>query len=1065
MDPEKQFLYKLQRFDVFLRDVIEPAVYAAAHPLQVEAHQCVDPIPFQEAISRTYSPVRTGWVWGPVWSTCWFRVRGSVPREMANQTVVLRFSTDTEALVWLPPPRSAGAAAPLQGLDVNRDAVRLFEPAAGGETIELYVEAACNHLFGDRGLQWDPPEVHRRWQSATPGRLDRCELAVLDEAVWRLRWVYAFALQLVKELPHGSPRARQLFDALRACTNRIPDDDVAAAAAEATRELESVVRMPASEGVSICHAVGHAHIDTAWLWPIRETKRKCQRTFATALRNMERFPEFRFLCSQAQQYAWLEETSPPLFAQLKQRVLEGRWEPGGAMWIEPDCTAPSGEALIRQILHADRYWRSRFGDAKGRQRFLYLPDTFGFPAQLPQIMRLAGLDTFITNKLHWNDTNPFPFTTFIWRGLDGSEVVAHNTPGMDYNATNTPRELSRGEKTLRSREMGSTEGPPRWLQPFGFGDGGGGPTDWNILNAELAADCEGLPRVRASTVGEFCDALQRDIAAARADDPAKVPVHEGELYLELHRGTYTTHARIKQANGECEELLRQAEILMFAGPSRLSGAEESAARAELDRAWKLLLLNQFHDILPGSSIGWVYEDAARDYEEIRRVAQRLIDRGMRHWSSHLNGDGFGDAVCVFNLSNGSPGAYGVVDGELLPLNKIAPMSVRVIDWSQRRAEYGGTPLGPDDMVHRDGLRAWNSRIAVEFDDAGRLADLRSESGQSSAVSATGQSTGPGSCRINQLVLYEDRPRLWDAWDIDAEYIEKAERIDGACERTIVHDAPERLAIRFSRSIGRRSRLSQTFTMLAHSGHIDVETEVDWQENHRLLRVLFPIDPDAPHVELGTQFGSRQIATDRDGPVERAAFELPFHRFISDQVSGLTVVFPDRHGASVNRGVVGVSLLRSPTYPDPNADRGLHRFRYAISPTATITRWGMEADAIMRPLRLGPRPSGTDRAQRGWKVLETGLTVEAIKPAAEGDGLIVRLLNDRAVGHGRCPVKWQMPVTAVEPVDALERPIKMTGFEHRAAESLSVFPIRGYEVVTLAVTRAEPGSTFNPPRAT
>ncbi|MFN7019692.1 MAG: alpha-mannosidase, partial [Phycisphaerales bacterium] len=312
MDPTKQYHGLLQRFEVFCRDVLEPAVFPVTHPLEAAAWQCAEPVPFAEAMGATYSPVRPGWEWGPVWSTCWFRVRGEVPQSMSGRTVVLRFSTDTEALVWIPTPGTPSNGTPIHGLDANRDAVRLLEPAGGGEKIDLYVEAACNHLFGDRGLQWDPPEIHRRWSSRTPGRLDRCELAVLDETVWRLKWVYTFALQLARELPSDSARSRQLFGALRRCSNAIPDDRVAQTARKALEELESAVRVHAGGGASLCHAIGHAHIDTAWLWPIRETRRKCIRTFSTALRNMERFPEYTFLCSQAQQYAWLEETSPEL---------------------------------------------------------------------------------------------------------------------------------------------------------------------------------------------------------------------------------------------------------------------------------------------------------------------------------------------------------------------------------------------------------------------------------------------------------------------------------------------------------------------------------------------------------------------------------------------------------------------------------------------------------------------------------------------------------------------------------------------------------------------------------
>jgi len=1072
MDPggkQKQFHQQLQRFEVFCRDAIEPAMHPITHPLEVAAYQCSEPIPFAQAAAMCYAKVGVGWEWGPVWSTCWFRVRGTVPASMSGKVIALRFSTDTEALAWMPTSGTPRRGTPLQGLDVNRDTVRLAAGRGGaaGDSVEVYIEAACNHLFGDRGLQWDPPEVHRRWNSATPGRLDRCELATIDETVSRLKWVYTFALQMARALPHDSPRAARLQAALRRCTNAIPDDRVAGTAAGALAELEAVVRSGVAADASACYAVGHAHIDTAWLWPIRETRRKCLRTFASTLRLMERFPHYRFLCSQAQQYEWLEENSPELFAQVKRRVAEGRWEPGGAMWIEPDCNVPSGESLIRQILYADRYWRDKFGDERGKQRFLYLPDTFGFPPQLPQIMRLAGLDTFITNKLHWNDTNVFPHTTFIWRGLDGSEVVGHNTPGKDYNATMTPAELLRGHKTLldtaaSGRQKQTNPGDPcaiPWLQPFGFGDGGGGPTEWNILNAQLAAGSEGLPSVRFSSVGEFCDALHAGVTEARAIDAARVPVYEGELYLELHRGTLTTHARIKQANAECEELLRQAEILTFAGPTRISADENKAARTTLDRAWKLLLLNQFHDILPGSSIAWVYQDAERDYAEIRELARPLIERGMGKWAQSLTSVDEAEPACLFNLSNGSPGAFDRVDDRVVAVHTAAPMSVRVVDRASLNSTIAEIPIEGDLLISREGLRLSHRWFAMEFDRAGRIEwmQVSQEGGNAGDVPAiSGQD--PDSVAINQVALYEDRPRLWDAWDIDAEHIEKAEHFTTDCDHEFVCDTPERVSIRFTRRFGRDSRISQTFTLLAANKHVTVDTEVDWREEHRLLRVLFPVAPGAESVRVGTQFGYRDVATDRSSAIAAAAFEIPFHRFMSDQTSGLSLAFPDRHGASVRERVMGVSLLRASRYPDPTADIGLHRFRYAISADEAFAEWGRQAEAFVRPLRIGPPPRlpsrSTDPTRRGWTAIETGLNVEAIKPAHDDDRLIVRLVNRSELATQRCPVTWGFPVDRVEPVDLLEQPTSLDGFAHDAAENLTVFHMRPFQIVTLAVTRVD-----------
>ena len=547
-----------QRFAVFADQVLEPAAYPTVAPLDVAAYQCPTRIPYAEAIQQSYHPVELGWRWGPVWSTCWFHLTGRVPAEMAGQTVALRFSCGTEALLW-------EAGIPRQGLDVNHQARVLLPTAAGNEDVDLLIEAACNRRLGVTTFWWDEQEIRHRWAEPKPGRLTRCELAVYNDAAWRLWHTYNFARQLMLLYSDDVERGRRLRDGLQRALLHIDDQDVAASTPAAQQILADAIRGQAPASQTRCFAVGHAHIDTAWLWPIRETKRKCLRTFSTVLDLMERYPRFRFVCSQAQQYAWLEETSPELFEQVAARVRDGRWEAGGAMWIEPDCNVPSGESLVRQILYGTRYWRDKFGD-HAPQRYLYLPDTFGFPASLPQIARLAGLETFITTKLSWNETNEFPHANFCWRGIDGSEILAHCTPGQDYNATTAPHELIRGEKNAARMDHARAG---VWLQPFGHGDGGGGPTDWAIEFAQLAQNCEGLPRVELARVDDFCDELHAQYRTRQAAGH-DWPVWDGELYLELHRGTFTTQSWIKQANRRAEWNLRVAEWLTFAGPAPLA---------------------------------------------------------------------------------------------------------------------------------------------------------------------------------------------------------------------------------------------------------------------------------------------------------------------------------------------------------------------------------------------------------------------------------------------------------------------------------------------------------------
>ncbi|MBS0198623.1 MAG: alpha-mannosidase [Planctomycetes bacterium] len=1046
----------ISRYQTFLRDVLDPAVYPAAAPLQVLAHQLpdpkADPITPAAALALTFSPVEIGWNWGPKWSSTWFRIQGAVPATMKGRSVCLRFSSGTEAQVWT---LAGGAWTPLQGLDVNRDRLPLFESAAGGEPVDILIEAACNHPFGVTGFEWDGPEVHARWNSPTPGRLERAELAVFDADAWRLRHSYAFALGLLKELPENSNRAQDLFGALRRATNAcIPGNP--SSVKNSQEILDESLSRAAAGSTTTCHAVGHAHIDTAWLWPIRETKRKCLRSFSNQLRLMEQYPEYNFLCSQAQQYAWVEENSPELFAQISARVAEGRWEPGGAMWIEPDANCPSGESLVRQILHGTRYWTTKFGE-KAAQTFLYLPDTFGFPASLPQIMTQAGLSMFITNKMIWNRSNVFPHTTFVWTGIDGSSVLAHNTPGHDYNAVNTPKELHRGEINHRNRDrVQSQDGGAIWLQPFGFGDGGGGPTDWSILNAQLAADCDGMPRVKLSTVADFIEEVT-DRAAQSFGTPEALPEWSGELYLEIHRGTLTSQAWIKAANRRAEEDLRFCELLTFAGPVRPAPDAAKQAAAKLDTAWKTLLLNQFHDILPGSSIGWVYEDSRRDFARINKVTDALTDKGTTAWLSALSTKSMKKPVGVFNPCSVPRSGVVDIDDEPAFVRSVPALGVAVTD---RSLPHGCVPVTVEDHPNEDSIVLSNGLVRAEIDFDGTIRRLSRAGGRELAeFDALTKEHLP----INELVLYEDIPHMWDAWDIDPSYIEKPIPVNDP-DRVIeiVSEHPLRCAVRVTQKLGESSRIEQTYVLDAGSPRIDVISKVNWRESRKLLRALFPIDVRANNATYDIQFGHIQRPTHRNTTWDAAKFEVCAHRWmdLSDRGAGLSILNDSKYGHSCHGNVLGLSLLRAPKHPDPNADIGEHEFTYSLMPhdgdwrAAGVDR---EAEALNNPLlayALTPDEDGP--LGTSWSPFNlscdsgVAVAIAAFKRAEGSDQLILRLWESHA-GRGTLCIRWNLPVKSVTPVNLLESPTELDGFEHNG--NTTRITLRAFQIVSLAVTLA------------
>ena len=1034
--------YAAIRFEAFVTDVLLPAAFPERQELAAGAWQTPERVTPGHAFGQAFEPVQIGWRWGPAWSTAWFRLRGSLPASFAGKRVALRFSSGTEALLWKD-------GVPHQGFDPYRNLAFLWERAPESAELDLLVEAACNLPLGVSTFWWEAEEHHARWREEKPGRLEGAELVTFDEQVWRFAQGFDTARKLLAALPEHDARAHELDRGLRALMARLPVRGAPGAMHAACNalfpELAALLMGRGPAGPVACDAVGHAHIDTAWLWPVAETKRKCLRTFANVLRLQERYPHFHFLCSQAQQYAWVEEGSPELFAQIADRVREGRWEAAGAMWIEPDATCPSGESFVRQVLHGCRYWGERFG-AAAPQRFLYLPDTFGFPASLPQVMAQAGIDTFITNKMSWCESNRFPNVTFRWRGIDGTEILSHLTPGHNYNSPIEPRDFQHGVRMLVEQDGARI---PAYLQPFGFGDGGGGPTAEQIERANVAARCEGLPRTEQKSVHAFCEDLhraQRELRQRGQD----VRTWDGELYLELHRGTYTSQAWIKEANRRAECELRLAEALACARAGVAGAAAAEDARVALDGAWKLVLLNQFHDILPGSSIKAVYDDARVQMAEARGTAMRGVQRGMA-WIGGERGSGGRDRVVAFNpASTPQTGTLATEEGDVLAV-RVPPMGVQVID--PLRAPV------PDerDAACVEGDRTLrNSFLRATIDDAGRIGELR-RADDGRAANAGGD--GGGVLPLNQLVLYEDRPRRWEAWDTDRDYQEQATRIMGAAERiAVTKRTSAECEITVERPLGRASRLVQRYRLRAGSPRLDIVTDVEWHEEQRLLRALFPCDVRARRATFGIQFGHVERATHDNTSWERAQFEVPGHSWmdLSEPGLGVAVLDDGKFGRSAKHGTLGLSLLKAPNFPDPTADRGHHRFTYSVMVHHGCWRAaGVDAQAeqLNNPLVGVMASSGGTAVPDGWQAVDVRadgaahVEIAALKPSEAPGGVALRLVEVRG-GAGTVTVRWGFPVGEVLPTDLFERPTGVDGFEHDASTGTTRFSVRPFRIVTL-----------------
>ncbi len=1034
--------YLALRFENFAREVLAPAARPLRAPLQAAVHQPPGPIPWEEARKASYRPVEPGFRWGPAWSTAWFRLAGNVPPAMAGLPVALRFSSGTEALLW-------EEGTPKRGFDPYREEVLLFPRAAGGQKVDCLVEAACNKPLGATVFWWEDREVHKRWSEARPGRLEACELVALDREMERFLAKYEFALKTALALPEEAPRWREILLGLREITARIPADSPREAALALEKELDALLAGGPALSATTCFATGHAHIDTAWLWPVSETRRKLLRTWSNVLELMEEFPDFRFLASQAQHYAFVEEDAPALFEKIRARVAEGRWEAGGAMWVEADCNCPSGESLVRQILFGVTYWKERFGEA-APQSFLWLPDTFGFPASLPQVMKLAGLETFLTNKMSWCERNRFPFTTFRWRGIDGTEVLAHLTPGEDYNASLEPAELLRGEARLLEND-GRAAGPRRllsrkWLQPFGHGDGGGGPTRESARRAELAGRCAGLPRVKQARAEGFCRALHEERARVLGEGGPDLPAWDGELYLENHRGTFTSQAWIKAANARAERRLRALEALAASLPG---DSPLPALASRLEEAWKILLLHQFHDILPGSSIQAVYEDARAAFARLDSLLSEMEEETRHALEPHLDLSAAEIPLLAFNPGS-SPRSGLVRAGSLTAwAENLPPLSVTLLD--------AAAPLPEREPVRLRGRTMENGILRVEIGPGGDLA-LLERIGAPAPINAP--APGGGLLPLGALAAFEDRPRRWEAWDLDFDYEDKPlpfEEPPG--EIQVLEAGPLRGAIRVKRRF-RRSAIQQTFILEAGSPRVDVETRVDWREERTLLRLLFPTRIRAAHATFGIQFGHVERPTHRNTSWEEARFEVPGQGWMDLSQPGLGLAVLDdgtRFGRSCLGGTLGLSLLRGPRFPDPTSDVGVHLFRYALLPHGGDWRRARvpeEAEALSDPLlawkpgRKGGGPPGQTRRLPFEIRLPRGGFVEiaAFKSALSGRGKILRLVER----HGALtPVEiaWKALPARLETVNLLEEPILREGFRKKTGGK-AAFTLRPFEILTL-----------------
>ena len=982
-----------------------PAIELGTSGLQVTSRTLPgEPEPFDAAVAGEFTHFQVGDPWGPAWSTTWFRLQGAVPPEWRGRRVevAVDLGFDPGAGPGFQAEGLAFAADGryLKGIEPRNQYVTVTADAEGGEAVDIYVEAAANPdiiakaflptNLGDKRTAPDRPLYV----------LKRAMLTTRDPEVEAFVVDIDIVAGLIEQLAATDPLRARLTAALSRACDAIRLDDVRASVAAARALLAPALAGPAAPSAHRISAIGHAHIDSAWLWPTRETVRKVSRTFSNVLALMEQYPELLFVASSAQQYAWLQEHHPALFARVRERVAEGRFQPIGGMWVESDTNLPGGEGLVRQFTQGTRFFREAFG---ADSDVLWLPDSFGYTAALPQIARLAGMRYFVTQKLAWQPVNRFPHHTFVWEGIDGSRLLAHMPPVDSYLSELTPAELAHASRNHRDHHDSSAS-----IVPFGHGDGGGGPTALMMERARRQADLEGSPAVTVEAPADFF--------RTRVETQSELPVWVGELYMEGHRGTYTSQAAMKRGNRRSEHLLREAELWSALASVR-TGA--SYPYDELDDLWQRVLLNQFHDILPGSSIAWVHREAREQYDAILADGQAIVERAMRLLA------GEGDRATVFDAVIGA--ASAVVDG--------GPV---------------GDPQAPTVTETEEGTRVDNGSLQLIIDRDGRIVRVRDV--------AAGRDVVPAGEELGGLVVHTDLPNAFDAWDLDESY-RSTRRPLGRPSSVTIGVEGSAVVVDTEQVVG-ASRIRRRATIVQGERAIGFDLSVNWQERETILKAEFPLDVKAESARSEIQFGyiDRPITTNTTWEAQK--FEVSAHRWVhlGEPGYGVAIANDSTYGHDFRRKVFGdrqrpgvvarLSILRSPSFPDPAADRGEHTVRYRVVFGATVLDATDEGLRLNLPCR---EMIGSGAPVAPLARVSGSARISAIKLADDRTGDLIVRLYEAAGQRSRVVVDLDESVAEVRRVDLHELPLDgaltLTG-EGRSVE-LDLGP---FEIVTVRATR-------------
>lgn len=1005
-----------------------------------------EPISPAEGLALDYEPFETGRSWGPPWGTTWLRLRATVPPEVRGEHLELVLDLggeydspgfQCEGLVFRPD------GSVIKGLNPRNTWIPA-EPDGDGR-IEIYVEAASNPvLLGVPAFQPTEDGDKLTASQAPYYVLRRADLVIVHDQVRELIADVVTLSGLARELPEDSERAWEIRRALDRALDRLDLWDIPATASASRAQLAAMLARPAASSAQTMGAVGHAHIDSAWLWPLRETRRKVARTVANQLNLIADHPEHIFAFPAAQHWAWLKADHPDLFARLLGAVSSGNVVPVGGMWVESDANLPGGEAMCRQLLYGQRWFIANVGR---RCEEVWLPDSFGYSGALPQLARLAGARWFLTQKISWNQVDRFPHHSFWWEGIDGTRIFTHFPPADTYGSDLSAHDLEHARANFADKGRSGTS-----LLLYGYGDGGGGPTREMLAQAARTADLDGSPKVRIQTPQDF---FAR--AEAGHEDPS---VWAGELYLELHRGTFTNQARIKAANRRNEHLLRQAEL--WCATAAVRGLVDYPGE-RLAEIWRQVCLYQFHDILPGTAIAWVYREVIVAHAAISEELERLIDAAQALLARPGTGAQTGPAdepqsrvpgpSTAAGQGQGHGGQRVVFDASPFhrPATSTTPMGARA-----------AAPATGTVTVRRseDGVLVDNGLIGLQTDAAGLVRHLVDR--------ASGRDAVPPGERAGLLQLQPDFPNQWDAWDIDIFSSNAVTSIEAGTAEVRTGEHGEVLIVA-ERAFG-RSTAVQILTVHPDDPRLHCRVQVDWHEQDALLKLAWPLDVHTDHATYEIEMGHITRPTHTNTSWDAYRFEVHAHRWVhvGEPGFGVAIANAQTYGWSLDRherpgggtySTVRASLLKGARFPDPRADQGTHEFSFTIHPGAGIPEAVADGYALNLPVRAVEGVS-VEPLIRG----EGDVAVEAVKLAEDDSGDVVVRIYEPYGTRSRATLELSFEATQAVETDLLEETlagsphalVAPTAIAEPLTEGRLTIALRPFQVATIRFARTASG---------